>query len=303
MVSRLLALPATTITVLIASLFLFDFEYAWFMIFGTIGFVFCCASFVFPLLWFKKVPEPARMLTRCAQTGEVPALVVHDSGRSKLISITEKLGEGVVKTDQGNYRILPRFVKVREVLKGVVDKAEAAKKLQDLSEETTDLETAEVPSTLPTETELDKFKELLKGQGLEMDYYGDFLNRRSILIGLGLPIYTAYSGKMCLINPLCLALYHAGEMFIPTADKPDQSDIPEADRKPMPMMLLDSTEMKTIINHRYDTSQVNAAIIDAVETGKAGLTVPAWALPVATIAILAVAAVAALVFLSGGFLG
>jgi len=292
--SRLFMLPISTILVLVVSLLLFPFEWAWFWIFGSVGFIFILSSWLIPFLWFKKVPEPARVLVECAQKGRVPAFIAHDSGRGRMISFIEKLGEGVVETSDGRYRILPRFVKIRNVLSNLAKLSNQAETNEETLEagELTENDNSVISSS--PDNAVAKLKERLKKHGYELDYFSDLMQRRSIMVGLNLPFYIAYSGKICLMNPMCQAWFQAGEVFIPTADNPEQ---PDGENKPMPLMLLDPLEMKTIINQRFDTSQVNAIAIDSEELGRAGRGMPSWVFPVALVAVLAALAIGAFMFL------
>jgi hypothetical protein len=224
----------------IIGLLLFPLDFAWFYIFAPVGLIFCLSSFLLPLLYLRRVPPVARTLIEAKEKSQVPALIVHDSGRSYLTLLLERMAEGVVVTTSGKYKLLPQSVDFNQAFDeevGVPDKT-----------------TKKKPNPNP---EADPPPE--PKRSFSADLFG-WISHRSILVGLGLPFYVGYSGSLCLLNPEALALYEAGELFIPSENKP----VPKGDDKGkmMPLMWLDPSKIKHIINKRFSTSQIDAMMID-----------------------------------------
>jgi len=223
-----------------------DLMYIWYVYMPYIAIfllIFCPAVFVW---WYKrKLPSAARSLYAAMRKGLIPLLIVHDSGRSKIVLALERKGEGVLYTTDGRYKILPRYTS------GEVEEEEVKKKT-----------TKKNPKPETPE----------KRRGRSM--FAEWTNKRSILVGLGTPFYVAYSGTMCLLNPLALALIEAGKMFVKDAEgKPIKSDeAKEEDLSEMlqPLMLLDARESKAIINSQYDESQIGACLVDSEDIGRIG---------------------------------
>lgn len=233
--TKLVIIPVCTIMVVLISLFMFPLDYAWFYIFAPVGLIFCLSSFLIPLLYFKRVPPVARTLIEASQKKLVPALIVHDSGRSYLTLLLERMAEGVVMTTQGKYKLLPQSVDFSHAFdEKVGDKT--TKKKNPIEED-------------PPEEK----------KSWAADLYG-WISHRSILVGLGLPFYVGYSGSLCLLNPEALALYEAGELFVPS----EKNLVPKGDEKSkmMPLMWLDPSKIKHLINKRFGTSQIDAMMID-----------------------------------------
>jgi hypothetical protein len=272
MTTRLIAVPMICFLTLLVSIFTFGFDYAWFMIFPIVGFIFMLTSWLVPFIWIKRVPAAARILEEAGRTKAVPAYIVHDSGRGAFVLLEERRGEGLVFArragQQRKYRTLPRAV--------------------DLSE--ADFKDAAKTSSDKNPGKLDKRK---KQQIL--DYSSDWINKRSICVGLGLPIYFGYSGTLCLLNPECMAWYEAGQIFVPTDAKP-QPVTEEEKKLPWPLMFLSALDMKKIINRRFDTSQIDALEIDARLEGALGRGMPRWLIYV-VIGILIVVVIAAVIFM------
>lgn len=249
--SRLYLIPIASFTILVVMFVAFPFDYAWFVILPVVGLISLLSNWLIPFLWIKRVPGAARQLVKAWQNKLVPAFIAHDSGRAAIVNIIEKRGEGVVVTDHGNYRLLPRFVKVEEgdvATEEPVRKKKGRKKPNPGSAAT---------AGLPQSTTRPRYV---------LDYNTDWVNKRSILIGLGSPFYVGYSGKLCLLNPECLAWFEAGEIWIPDTVNPpkDKKDLPK------PLMLLNVLKMKDIINRRFDSSQIKALAKYAEEIGSIG---------------------------------
>lgn len=273
--SRLTIMPVVSVVLLVSTIFMYGLEFAWYEIFPVIGFIFLLTNWLIPFLWMKRVPLAARILTEASQKKQVPAYIVHDSGRGAFVLLEERRGEGLVFAhahgQRRRYRLLPRIVDVEE---------------EDLKKSEKTSAGAEGKGN-PKEKKKKKMKLLL-------DYASDWINKRSICVGLGLPIYFGYSGTLCLLNPECMALYEAGKIFIPSEEKPQ----PETDvekQLPWPLMLLSSLDMKKIINKRFDTTQTDALEIDAKLLGQLGAGLPNWMLWVA-VAVIAIIAIVVLVF-------
>lgn len=91
------------------------FLFIWYTIFPLLGFVgLITLPWLIPLIWFRIIPKAARTLFWAARRKMVPAYIVHDSGRGAMTLIQERRGEGVVITDHGKYRLLPRYVEATE---------------------------------------------------------------------------------------------------------------------------------------------------------------------------------------------
>lgn len=267
--SKLYAIPAFSLTLVLLSFMVFDFDFAWLWIFPIVGIVFLVTSWIIPFYWLRRVPQAARILEEAARTKQVPAYIVHDSGRGAFVLLEERRGEGLVVAKAGSgrrrYRLLPRIVDVEE---GDV-KEEARKKLKGNSNK-------------------NKLKLLL-------DYASDWINKRSICVGLGLPIYLGYSGTLCLLNPECLAWYEAGKIFLPTERNPQPTSDKEK-QLPWPLMLLSALEMNNIINRRFNTTQTDALEIDATILGRLGRGTPGWIFGVGIVLIVIVAIILLLFF-------
>jgi len=236
--TKLIIIPVCTIMLVLIGLLLFPLDYAWFYIFAPVGLIFCLSSFLIPLLYFKRVPPVARTLIEAKQKSLVPALIVHDSGRSYLTLLLERMAEGVVMTTHGKYKLLPQSVDFSHAFD---------EKLDETSDKTTKKKN-------PADENPPEEK-----KSWAADLYG-WISHRSILVGLGLPFYVGYSGSLCLLNPEALALYEAGGLFVPSEKNP----VPKKDEryKPMPLMWLDPSKIKHLINKRFGTSQIDAMMID-----------------------------------------
>lgn len=274
--TRLILLPIATLLTVTASLVAFPLEMAWFYVFGSVGLVFCLTSWLLPLVYLKKVPPVARELMECQAKKQVPAIICHDSGRSYLVRIEERMAEGVVITSQGKYKLLPQSIDITEALE---EKTDPKEKKQQASTNDEDK----------------------KKSRLGFDIYG-WISHRSILAGLGLPFYLGYSGILCLLNPECMALYQAGELFVPTEQHPTptKEDLDKDGKvKPKPLMWLDPTKLKNIINKRFSTSQIDAILIDVDRRARLGRGLGTGA-KIAIFILIAVIAVALIFFLMSG---
>lgn len=178
--SKLLFLPIGCFMLLLFGTLIMGFEVFYYMILPIVGLAFLAVvSWFIPFWWFKRIPEPARTIDESKREGKPPLYVVHDTGRGKFTNIEERLGEGIVVTREGKWKILPQMAVV------------------------------ETPNPDAEDDEKKKVKYSY--------YYRDFVSKRSLCIGLDMPIWFGYSGVACLLNPLALALYEAGEMKVQTS--------------------------------------------------------------------------------------
>lgn len=262
------------------------FEETWFWVFAPVGFIFLISNWLLPLLWHKRVPPAARVLVECFHRKEVPALIVHDSGRSALVRIFERRGEGVVMTDRGKYRLLPRYTEAEEeVMDRLAEEMGAAQSRNPKTSQKTDKQKSQSTEEQPKEPKKKR-----------LDFNTDWITRRSILTGLGLPFYVGYSGTLCLLNPECLAAHQAGEMFVPTSEQPYPTE--QQKSLPKPLMLLDPRRIAAIINRSFDTTQIDAIIVDAEERGRLGRGLGQFLIPIGIIMLIVV--VILIVIMSGG---
>lgn len=107
--SRLFLLPIISFAVLFISVATLGVDVFFYVIAPFIGLAFIMVSWVPAYYWFKKLPPVFHTLYRSHKERRIPLLVVHDSGRGKIVLIEEALGEGVVKTEDGDYRIVPQY--------------------------------------------------------------------------------------------------------------------------------------------------------------------------------------------------
>lgn len=276
--SRLYLLPISSFLILILIFTAFPFEYAWFVILPMIAVISLLSNWLIPFFWMKRVPDAAKQLVKAYQNHLVPAFIAHDSGRAAIVNIIEKTGEGVVVTDHGNFRLLPRFVKVEQ--------SDATPEKEETGKGTKKKKTTPDAVGLPKST---------SRPGYVLDYNTDWVNKRSILTGLGTPFYVGYSGKLCLLNPECLAWYEAGEMWIPTEPNPTK----EAEDKLKPLMLLNVLKMKDVINRRFDSSQIKALARYAEAIGSLGQPLSPMMKMLLGVGVIAIIAVLLIYFLPG----
>lgn len=262
--SRLLILPLISLPFLIIGFTLLPFIFFWYQLLPIIGLSFLAvASWFIPFWWIKRVPETARILERAAREKKPVALIAHDTGRAALTLIEERMGEGVVVTDSGNYKILPQYARVEE-----------------------------------TEGEGKGNPEKL----YEKDYR-DFITKRTILTGLDLPFFIGYAGKLTLLNPEALALYEAGDMYVKTSEGPLFNPNKKKDRSIrkalQPLMLLDIRKIKDLIGVQFDVTQIAAIITESERIGYLGSATP-FKKYLPLIGLLLLAMVVGLLLLLGG---
>lgn len=253
------------------------FEFLFFTVCPVIGLVTALTLPWLPFfLWKKLIPKAARTLFWAKRRNKPPIYIVHDSGRSELTLITERRGSGVVTTETGKYKLLPRYV------------ARIVGKKKNNGEEGEDKKNGD--------------KSASKNETVEyVRDYSDYMNKRSTMIGLGLPFFVGYSGKLCLLNPEALALYEAGEMMVRTEDKtmfnPRKIKGKEIGDALQPLLLLEPRKIKNIISSGFDETQIAAIVADSELIGYYGRPWLKKYLPIIGILIIVGAGIAALVFL------
>ncbi len=268
-----------------------DFFIATVPIFYVLGMV---LSVMFPLVvvlfWKRIMPPVLRTLFWAARRKSPLLLLCHDSGRSILTTITERQGEGIVLTAQGKYKILPRFapkLPFNEMIRQAAEKL-AAEKLAALpspteqalgegaekkeeeqsQQETEEEEPEDLSYVLPQLDMTQAFTVKTLKESFILDY-SDYVNKRSTLIGLDLPVFVGYTGKLCLMNPEALALYEAGDMMIKTTDMElfNPNSVPDKDESKamQPLMLMNPRKIQEIIWKGYDQSQIAGVVADSEE--------------------------------------
>jgi hypothetical protein len=292
-----------------------DFFYITMPIFYVVGMVCLLVGIPFGVYYYKrKIPKAAKTLFWSGIRREPPLLLCHDSGRGELTTIHERRGEGIVITAQGKYKILPRYMPKLpfSALLGE-QSAKAAQPQTSATEGDTsgqeDTEAPQVPQTT-TEREVDLQKvfniKFLK-ENFILDY-SDWIVKRTFLVGLDLPLFVGYTGKLCLFNPEALALYEAGEMFIRTEDttlfNPNNladKSIEDVKANPaayfQPLLLLDPRKIQQIIYEGFDQSQIAGIVADSEELARIGQGLSPKMKLILTIILIAVVAGAALFFL------
>jgi len=85
-------------------------DYLWFFVFPFVGVVMLIVTPVlFWLLWFRYLNPTARKLNKYIRKKIPIVAITFDTGRTILCGLIERRGEGVVMTDHGTYKILPRI--------------------------------------------------------------------------------------------------------------------------------------------------------------------------------------------------
>lgn len=252
------------------------------------------------LFWKKWMPLPARTLFWASRRNTPPLLLVHDSGRGEITTIHERKGEGTVMTQQGKFKILPRYT-MKLPFRAMIEKrnkdaATAALASQGVAassglpitqqplqtDQTQDdppeneEQTTQQPQA-PQENELDLTQAVtvkMLNDNFILDY-GDWVVKRTNLIGMNLPFFVGYTGKLCLLNPEALALYEAGEMFIRTTPSdvmfnPKQLADKNIDDAFQPLLLMDPRKIQQIIYDGFDQSQLAAVVADSEELARIG---------------------------------
>lgn len=242
------------------------------------------------IFWKKVLPKVSRDLMWCKLKGMSPAIICHDSGRAELQMFQERRGSGVVMTNKGKYKILPRFTSIDEsnnpLAKIIAEEQAVTNPDEPVNPDETSMATPEAEKRL---------KKISKTLNVLRDY-SDFVTKRSILMGLGLPLFLGYSGKLCLFHPDALALYEAGQMQIKTEDVTYyKGDPKKQDEAPEPLILLDPRAIKVLINQGFDETQMAAVTTDAELVGMIGR--PSNAMKWILVVVIIVVAVLGILFL------
>lgn len=236
-----------------------DLFYLTFPIFYILGMLFLFFVIPFTIYFYKrKIPKAVKTLFWSAWKREPPLLLCHDSGRGEFTTIRERKGEGIVVTAQNKYKILPRWLPKPSFTKLL--KTQAA----DQPQQDNPVEAPETDS--PTSLTFLKDNFVLD--------YSDFVVKRTNLIGLDLPLFVGYTGKLCLLNPEALALYEAGNMMIKTEDtvlfNPHNIANKKIEDALQPLLLMDPRKIKQIISEGFDQSQIAGVVADTEEIARLG---------------------------------
>jgi hypothetical protein len=286
------------------------------------GMVVCFTGIpIFIWFWKRKLPKAARTIFWASLRGLPLILLCHDSGRGELTTITERKGEGIVITAQGKYKILPRWMpklpwgemqkRADEAAKQKAAAAaiQAEKEAGETTAESQDTASPSVPHPASLEQVAAEHSGIDLSKILRQDFmldYSDWIVKRTFLVGLNLPFFVGYTGKLCLLNPEALALYEAGEMMIKgiegTLFNPNQEKKPDGSEKSVddalqPLMLLDGRKIQQIIYNGFDQSQVAGVVADSEEIARIGQGMSPKTKIILMIILIAIVAGAALFFL------
>lgn len=266
-----------------------DFFFLTLPIFYVVGMIVCFTLFpIIILFWKRWLPLPARTLFWAARRGTPPLYLVHDSGRGELTTIQERKGEGIVITREGRYKILPRVSLKKEDKREQYGMMAAYAQTQTPVEEATnpindDEEPIETFDATQQETEEPK----TIGEQLRHAFsffkntfvldYSDWILKRSTMVGLKMPFFLGYTGKLCLLNPEALALYEMGEMKIKTEDytlfNPHKLQEKEKNFRNalQPLLLLEPRKIRQVIYDGFDQSQIAGVVADSEELARLGM--------------------------------
>jgi len=245
-----------------------EFFYLTFPFFYVIGMIFSFMGLpLFVLFWKRWLPKPARTFFWAARRHTPPILLVHDSGRGEFTTIIERRGEGIVRTREGKYKILPRVMH-RLPLEEKMPTAptpEAVTPEELVQEE-------EQPTSVAAKVRSVMSIDILK-QSFILDY-SDWILKRCMLVGMNMPFFVGYTGKLCLLNPEALALYEMGEMMVKTEDQtlfnPNNVEGKNIKDAIQPLLLLDGRKIQQIIYNGFDQSQIAAVVADTEELMRVG---------------------------------
>lgn len=265
-----------------------EFFYLTMGIFYIVGMVFCFVGVPFIIyFWKRKIPKAARTLIHSAWKREPPLLLCHDSGRGELTTIRERKGEGIVMTAQNKYKILPRWrakaplsqmlgLKQQPEMPAPVTEGEDQVDPQKESLQQNGKSQVEGIERITRRNEIDLqtvFNVKLLHDNFILDY-SDWIVKRTFLVGLDLPFFVGYTGKLCLLNPEALALYEAGDMMIKTEDQvlfnPKKIEGKTMADAFQPLLLLDSRKIQQIIYEGFDQSQIAGVVADSEELARIG---------------------------------
>lgn len=245
-----------------------EFFYMTFQIFYVVGMITTFTALpILILFWKRWMPKSARTLFWAARRGTPPLLLVHDSGRGELTTVIERKGEGIVMTKEGKYKILPRVMPKTPLEDQIVQSITKAAQEKDKSDTAVDVE-VEIPAGADKPSRLS----ILKDKFI-LDY-SDWILKRCMLVGMKMPFWVGYTGKLCLLNPEALALYEAGEMFVRTEDRtlfnPDNIEGKDQKDAMEPLLLIDARKIQQIIYNGFDQSQIAGVVADSEEIARLG---------------------------------
>jgi hypothetical protein len=250
--------------------FLEEFFFLTFQLFYVLCMVVCFTGLpLFILFWKRWMPKAARTLFWAARRGTPPLLLVHDSGRGEITTVIERKGEGIVMTKEGKYKILPRVMPKTPLEEQIVQKITEAAQEQNPSPDGTPVE---VEVDVPEDAKKPSRLSILKDKFI-LDY-SDWIIKRCMLVGMKMPFWVGYTGKLCLLNPEALALYEAGEMVVRTEDKtlfnPNKVEGKTIKDALSPLLLIDSRKIQQIIFNGFDQSQIAGVVADSEEIARLG---------------------------------
>lgn len=245
-----------------------EFFYLTFQIFYVVGMIFSFTGIpLFIWFWKRMLPKPARTFFWASRRHTPPILLVHDSGRGEFTTIMERKGEGIVRTKEGIYKILPRVMQRLPLGAKMPTTPNPVNPEQPTQEK-------EESKSLAGKIRSVMSIELLKEKFI-LDY-SDWILKRCMLVGMNMPIFIGYTGKLCLLNPEALALYEMGEMMVKTEDKtlfnPQEIEGKKMSKKEtlQPLLLLDGRKIQQIIFNGFDQSQIAAVVADTEELMRVG---------------------------------
>lgn len=284
-----------------------DFFYLTMSLFYIVGMVFCFVGIPFMIYFYKrKIPKAARTLFWAGLRREPPLLLCHDSGRGELTTIKERKGEGIVMTAQGKYKILPRW-RARIPLSAMLGQnklePEVPAPITEGEQQVNAQEEAPQQPQVPVTPEINLqsvFNVKLLKENFILDY-SDWIVKRTFLVGLDLPFFVGYTGKLCLLNPEALALYEAGDMMIRTEDEmmfnPNKLEGKTTENAMQPLLLLDSRKIQQIIYEGFDQSQIAGVVADSEELARIGQGISPKMKVILAIIVIGILAAAGLFFL------
>jgi len=245
-----------------------EFFYLTLPLFYVIGMIVSFTGIpLFILFWKRWLPKPARTFFWAARRRTPPILLVHDSGRGEFTTIIERRGEGIVKTQEGKYKILPRVM--HRLPLG--EKKPPAATPEAVSPEGA-IQEQEQATNLAS-----KIRSVLRIDILKEKFildYSDWILKRCMLVGMNMPFFVGYTGKLCLLNPEALALYEMGEMMVKTEDQtlfnPNNAEGKDINDALQPLLLIDGRKIQQIIFNGFDQSQIAAIVADTEELMRVG---------------------------------
>jgi len=288
--------------------------------FYIIGMVATIAGIPFFIYFYKrKIPKAAKTIFWSSIRREPPLILCHDSGRGEFTTIHERKGEGIVMTAQGKYKILPRYLP-RLPLSAIMQQnanPSAVPSSKNVATESDSPEDEEETTVAPTEA---LPKAVSDGSGVVdlnqvfsvkvlKEYfifdYSSFIQKRTNLVGLDLPLWIGYTGKLCLLNPEALALYEAGDMMIHTEDgtlfNPNKVQGKRIEDALQPLLLMDPRKIQQIIYSGFDQSQIAGVVADSEELARIGQGISPKLKMLIIILVIGIVAVLALLFLPSMF--